>query len=102
MLQVPVAVSREHTDEDPSITDPKERSERFGQHDHVRIYGRDYRMRVEREGFHVQPFQARATNGSAYVARYGLIPDEVVFIAKRPSHAELVAAVAEPDAIPAR
>ena len=29
------------TKEDPSIVDPDERSRRFGQHDHVRLYGHD-------------------------------------------------------------
>lgn len=29
------------TDEDPSVTGPRERARRFGQHDHVRMYGRD-------------------------------------------------------------
>jgi hypothetical protein len=42
------------TDEDPSITDPVERQRRFGQHDHVRIYGRDVADRLAGAGFGVQ------------------------------------------------
>jgi SAM-dependent methyltransferase len=49
ILQVPILV--EKTFEDPAITDPLEREEKFGQSDHVRIYGLDYRQRLEKSGF---------------------------------------------------
>lgn len=42
------------TFEDFTITDPKERERIFGQYDHVRIYGRDYRDRLENGGFKVK------------------------------------------------
>jgi SAM-dependent methyltransferase len=41
------------TDEDPSITDAKERTRRFGQHDHVRIYGDDLEERLRTAGFDI-------------------------------------------------
>jgi SAM-dependent methyltransferase len=41
------------TDEDPSITDTKERTRRFGQHDHVRIYGDDLEERLRTAGFDI-------------------------------------------------
>lgn len=53
-LIVPFEEGREHTFEDPSITDPAERARVFGQHDHVRIYGRDYSDRLVEAGFEVQ------------------------------------------------
>ena len=49
ILQVPI--QGEHTDEDPSVTDPEERQRRFGQDDHVRMYGRDFEDRVRAAGF---------------------------------------------------
>ena len=40
----------ETTLEDPTIMDPKEREKLFGQDDHVRKYGKDYSMRIEKAG----------------------------------------------------
>jgi SAM-dependent methyltransferase len=39
------------TDEDPSVTDAAERTRRFGQHDHVRLYGEDLEDRLKDAGF---------------------------------------------------
>lgn len=51
-LQVPI--KGEVTDEDLTITDSQERTRRFGQHDHVRYYGRrDYIERLKSVGFEV-------------------------------------------------
>lgn len=55
VLNVPVTTDK--TFEDPSIKDPAERERVFGQHDHVRRYGRDYQDRLVESGFHVQPYQ---------------------------------------------
>lgn len=53
LIQVPLKQGR--TDEDPSITDPKIREKRFGQSDHVRIYGKeDLKVKLERAGFNVK------------------------------------------------
>jgi hypothetical protein len=51
MLNVPINAA--HTFEDPSITDPAERERVFGQYDHVRNYGPDYKQRLEEAGFRV-------------------------------------------------
>lgn len=40
--------------EDPAATSPAERLARFGQEDHVRIYGDDYPQRLEAAGFAVR------------------------------------------------
>ena len=47
ILQVPMRTILEHTYEDFSITDPKERQKHFGQYDHVRWYGMDYFDRLK-------------------------------------------------------
>lgn len=49
-----VPVTSEHTLEDPSIIDPKERLRVFGQHDHVRRYGPDFVDRLREAGFRVE------------------------------------------------
>ena len=54
MLQVPIDNNRECTFEDFSIVVPQEREKYFGQKDHVRIYGKDYKKRLEDSGFTVR------------------------------------------------
>jgi SAM-dependent methyltransferase len=44
------------TDEDPSLVDPVIRQQRFGQDDHVRMYGPDVVQRLQDAGFHVTMF----------------------------------------------
>jgi len=41
------------TDEDPAIVSPEGRLSRFGQHDHLRIFGTDFGRIVENKGFNV-------------------------------------------------
>jgi SAM-dependent methyltransferase len=53
ILQVPLHAGDGPTVEDPAVVDPAERRARFGQHDHVRAYGRDSGERVASAGFAV-------------------------------------------------
>ena len=68
------------TYEDPSITTPEGRLKAFGQSDHVRLFGTDYREIVEGYGLDVKVYspQERLTPGE--VERYALIPDDVIMI----------------------
>jgi len=50
VLQHPV-VDEPHTVEDPSVTSPAERLRRFGQDDHLRVYGWDILDRLKSSGF---------------------------------------------------
>jgi SAM-dependent methyltransferase len=70
------------TIEDPSITDPGERKRLFGETGHVRLYGHDIVKRLEAAGFDVQVDLA-ADLASATVARYGLRPDENLFVCRK-------------------
>ena len=49
-----VPIMADQTIEDPSVTDPGERRRRFGQEDHVRVYGPDFENRVRAAGFGVR------------------------------------------------
>lgn len=53
ILTVPQRDSPSRTDEDLSVTDPAERFRRFGQHDHVRMYGDDFIDRIRAAGLGV-------------------------------------------------
>ncbi|MDQ3099942.1 MAG: class I SAM-dependent methyltransferase [Bacteroidota bacterium] len=78
ILQVPVSRISDHTVEDPTITDPKLREKYFGQHDHVRIYGNDYPVRLKQAGFEVTVLELYNE-----FKQYGLNPDEGIFICKK-------------------
>jgi ubiquinone/menaquinone biosynthesis C-methylase UbiE len=52
-LAVPIS-DREKTFEDPNITSAKDRLRYFWQEDHVRLYGLDYKNRLEEAGFNVK------------------------------------------------
>lgn len=82
ILQTPVDMNRATTDEDASISDPQERLRRFGQLDHVRVYGRDFFQRLEDSGWRVtaDPFIQSLT--AADVQRFGLMPEEKIIIGR--------------------
>lgn len=51
-IQVPYN-SNKLTDEDSTVQVPQEREKRFGQFDHVRLYGLDFQQKLESSGFEV-------------------------------------------------
>jgi SAM-dependent methyltransferase len=75
ILLVPMS-DRPVTDEDPAVIDPDERQRRFGQRDHVRLYGRDYVDRLREAGFTVTVERPAATLPADAVFRFGLKADE--------------------------
>ncbi len=57
LLMVPLATDGLGTDEDLTVTSPRERDDRYGQYDHLRLYGReDFAARLESVGFEVSYF----------------------------------------------
>ena len=54
ILSVPQMDSPAVTDQDPSVTTEAEREKRFGQKDHVRMYGDDFTERLSATGFRVE------------------------------------------------
>ena len=78
---VPVKVDK--TIEDVSVTDPAERERLFGQHDHVRRYGRDFVNRLEEAGFSVTTFSSGDIAGAGNVVRFGLKTEQLFFCTKK-------------------
>jgi SAM-dependent methyltransferase len=70
-----VPVTAEATYEDPSITDPRERLEKFGQEDHVRRYGPDFADRLRSVGFVVEVFDVSSLATPEEVQRMGFGPE---------------------------
>ena len=84
LLQVPIAQRLARTLEDPSARTPAERERRFGQSDHVRLYGLDYPERLASAGFSVRRYTGHLEQGADFQARWALNPREVLFVATRP------------------
>lgn len=76
ILQTPMSNSP-LTEEDLSITDPKERERRFGQDDHVRTYGMDKKDRLESVGFKVRLDQFLMDLDDATVQKYALLREDI-------------------------
>lgn len=60
-----------------------ERLERFGQEDHVRLFGYDYKEYIERYGFHVNVMSPENVLDAATVSKYGLIRDDVILVCSK-------------------
>jgi len=84
ILQIPMDYNLDHTYEDDQITSREERAKHFGQYDHVRLYGWDYFDRLMSIGFEVSKEQPQSILSHHEIQRYGLIPDEVIPVVKKP------------------
>jgi SAM-dependent methyltransferase len=84
IMQHSVDYTRAVTFEDDSVTSPPDRKRVFGQHDHVRIYGRDIDDRLEAAGFEVQRTDYARQMSVALAARYGLVSQPIHDCRKRP------------------
>jgi SAM-dependent methyltransferase len=95
VVQVPYARGRALTDADPALTDRAERQRRFGQFDHLRLYGRDLPGRLSGAGFAVTPETGAGAVSPADAKRYGLW-DDTMFVCHRRTQAQALAAGATP------
>ena len=83
LLQVPLSLMLEDTDEDLSITDPAQRERRFGQFDHLRLYAvRDYAERLSEAGFDVELAPALEIAGAQSALRLDVNPFERLVIGR--------------------
>ncbi len=79
ILQVPQSTKNQHTLEDPTVTDPKERERLFLQKDHVRLYGLDYANRLQDAGFMVTAKKYAQCFSAEQITRYGLPAEEIFY-----------------------
>ena len=68
------------TFEDDSITTPEGRLKAFGQTDHVRLYGFDFRERLENFGLDVKTFSLYEEFTEQEIKKFGFIKDDVIII----------------------
>jgi len=82
VLQVPIMGAV--TFEDPSVTDPEERTRVFGQWDHVRRCGLDYVERMRDAGFAAEVVPATRVVDERRCERMGIQPDRLIFHCTKP------------------
>lgn len=82
IIDVPIDNNRQTTYVDPSVIDPKERVKKFWQYDHVRLYGLDFKKRLEKSGFHVNAISMNTICEGKNINRYALL-DYPLHIASR-------------------
>lgn len=84
ILQVPISLSLNKTYEDKTVTIPEEREKLFGQYDHVRLYGTDYKNRLEKIGFCVDIYNFIKEFGESNSDRYRLPKNESIYVCSKP------------------
>ena len=67
----------------PNDTSPRERNQHFGQYDHVREYGTDFKDRVEEVGFKVDMINYTNNFDEEFIIKYGLLKNDLIPIAKK-------------------
>jgi len=83
IFQIPIDSTRESTYEDSSIKTPKERNEKFGQYDHVRIYGMDYFDRLRSVGFYVKNVEYANKLNDKEIVKYCLRSNEIIPVCRK-------------------
>ena len=84
ILQVPLDYDRESTFEDSNVILPRDRERLFGQKDHLRMYGKDYPVRLREAGFMVGEIHLNETIDASLHERYRLPEKEVIYWSTRP------------------
>ena len=75
----PIVEGWSATYENVAVSEPTDRLLHYGQHDHVRFFGRDARERIKAAGFELSEFTAQEPD----VTRFGLQRGEKIFAAKK-------------------
>ncbi len=86
ILQTPIDEDRECTLEDFTMSSPEERKIFFGQEDHVRIYGRDYTLRLKKAGFFVKEDTFANKFNEFEIIKYVLDKNETIFFCTKPAN----------------
>lgn len=81
LLAVPIKEGLKKTEEDLNISDPKERLKRFGNIDHVRIYGEDFEDKMLQLGLYFNKYNPYDIISEKDFSRFGL-NNETVYICK--------------------
>jgi SAM-dependent methyltransferase len=87
ILQTPISLVLEATDEELADIPREERIRRFGQEDHCRIYALDYPDRLRAAGFEVEIFDwtSQPAQFGGPQNRFALNPEEALYACRKPA-----------------
>lgn len=71
------------TYENDEIIMPEDKLEAYGQEDHVRLYGFDYKERFENYGLKIEVFSPEREISKEDISKYGFVKDDVVLVATK-------------------
>lgn len=83
ILQVPIDPTLEKTFEDPNIISPQDRERLFGESNHVRMYGLDYKNRLQEAGFTVKVDKYVEELSANLIQKYGLLSNEYIYFCSK-------------------
>lgn len=61
----------------------EERLQKYGQKDHIRLYGRDYRERIEKHGFIAHEYIPNQILEGTDIIKYGFLKEDILLICER-------------------
>jgi len=85
IFQVPQDLNRADTYEDSSIISEAEREKHFWQKDHVRLFAKNYPLKLVEVGFDYEEFDASSLVGEKDADRFRLSKTEILYIFKKPA-----------------
>ena len=83
IIQVPISLKLEETLEQESNWSDEQREKYFGQHDHVRLHGRDFPFRLASVGFVVDTYKWWQDENSKLLSKFGFSMNEKIFLCKK-------------------
>ncbi len=83
IFQVPIDRKNPKTQEDKSITDPRERERLYWQDDHLRLYGLDFGKKLSNIGFKVTESNFINEIDRELIKRYALPKDEIIYYCEK-------------------
>jgi len=79
IAMVPIIEGCDTTYEDETIRDERARELHFGQNDHLRVYGNDFRDRLREAGFGFDEYTA----AGAEAVKFGLLMGDKIFVCRK-------------------
>lgn len=83
IIQVPLRKGCQQTLEDPNITTPEMRRKFYGQEDHLRYYGEDYKSRLEEAGFIVAIDNFSSQTPPSIAKKLAILATEDIYFCKK-------------------
>lgn len=94
IIQVPIKKDILETIEGKHIEDPQERKRLFGQEDHLRYYGLDFKKKIEKAGFAVSIIGIKNLFSEEEISLYRL-DDQDIYLAQKPTRVKKIIKIDE-------